>query len=38
MVSFERNNMMQESNWLIRLNNKAVLKVSLHNQKLHRVH
>ena len=34
---FERVNMMQESNWLIPLNDKAILKESLHNQKLHRV-
>ena len=34
---FERVNMMQENNWLIRLNDKAILKESLHNQKLHRV-
>ena len=34
---FERVNMMQENNWLVRLNNKAFLKESLHNQKFHRV-
>ena len=33
---FERVNMMQENNWLIRLNDKTTLKESLHNQKLHR--
>ena len=34
---FERVTMMQENNWLIRLSAKAILKESLHNQKLHRV-
>ena len=34
---FERVNIAQENNWQICLNNKAVSKESLHNQKLHRV-
>ena len=35
---FERVNIMQENNWLIRLNkNNVTFKESLHNQKLHRV-
>ena len=33
----ERVNMMQENNRLIRLDNKAILKESLHNEILHRV-
>ena len=33
----ERINMMQENNWMIHLNKKAIFKNSLHDQKLHRV-